>query len=86
MVALAKPPARPDAPNATYEINLPNATKIYGLEGEAQANFGQFSFTANAGLLKSELGTFWSVDPGLDEPLDLVVLGLAHHRSEHRVS
>ncbi len=55
--------ARPDAPNATYEINLPNATKIYGVEGEAQANFGQFSFTANAGLLKSELGTFWSVDP-----------------------
>jgi iron complex outermembrane recepter protein len=55
--------ARPDAPNATYEINLPNATKIYGLEGETQANFGQFSFTANAGLLKSELGDFWSVDP-----------------------
>ncbi|MEI9929234.1 MAG: TonB-dependent receptor [Rhizomicrobium sp.] len=55
--------ARPDAPNSTYEINLPDTTKIYGVEGEAQANFGQFSFTANAGLLKSELGNFWSVDP-----------------------
>jgi iron complex outermembrane receptor protein len=55
--------ARPDAPNATYEINLPNTTKIYGLEGETQANFGQLSFTATVGLLKSELGDFWSVDP-----------------------
>ncbi|HWA89491.1 MAG TPA: TonB-dependent receptor [Rhizomicrobium sp.] len=55
--------ARPSAPNTTYEINLPNTTKIYGLEGEAQANFGKFSFTANVGLLKSELGDFWAVDP-----------------------
>jgi iron complex outermembrane receptor protein len=55
--------ARPNAPNATYEINLPNTTKIYGLEGETQANFGQFSFTASVGLLKSDLGDFWSVDP-----------------------
>jgi len=55
--------ARPNAPNSTYEINLPDTTKIYGLEGETQANFGQFSLDASVGLLKSELGTFWSVDP-----------------------
>jgi len=55
--------ADPKTPNTTYEINLPHTTKIYGAEGEAQANFGQLSFTATVGLLKSELGTFWVVDP-----------------------
>lgn len=55
--------SNPQAPNTSYEINLPKATKIYGLEGETQANFGNLSFTATVGLLKSELGSFWSVDP-----------------------
>jgi len=53
----------PAVPLNTYEINLPKTTKIYGLEGETQASFGQFSFTASAGLLKSSLPHFWAVDP-----------------------
>jgi len=53
----------PDHPNTSYEINLPKTTKIYGLEAETQANFGQFSFSANVGLLKSSLGTYWLTDP-----------------------
>ncbi|MGN6514285.1 MAG: TonB-dependent receptor [Rhizomicrobium sp.] len=53
----------PAIPLNTYEINLPKTTKIYGVEGEAQASFGQFSFTASLGLLKSSLPNFWAVDP-----------------------
>ena len=53
----------PNTPMNTYEINLPKTTTIYGFEGETQANFGQFSFTATLGLLKSSLGSFWTVDP-----------------------
>jgi iron complex outermembrane receptor protein len=53
----------PSVPLNTYEINLPGTTKIYGVEGEAQASFGQFSVTASAGLLKSSLPHFWAVDP-----------------------
>jgi iron complex outermembrane recepter protein len=53
----------PATPFSTYEINLPRQTKIYGVEGETQANFGQFSFTATAGLLKSSLPNFWTIDP-----------------------
>ncbi|HWA30993.1 MAG TPA: TonB-dependent receptor [Rhizomicrobium sp.] len=53
----------PMVPLSTYEINLPKTTKIYGVEGETQANFGQFSFTATVGLLKSSLAKFWAVDP-----------------------
>jgi iron complex outermembrane receptor protein len=53
----------PATPMNTYEINLPETTKIYGLEGEAQASFGQFSFTGNVGVLKSSLGNYFAVDP-----------------------
>lgn len=53
----------PITPFNTYEINLPRPTDIYGLEGETQATFGQFSLTANVGLLKSSLASFWAVDP-----------------------
>ncbi|HEY1837342.1 MAG TPA: TonB-dependent receptor [Rhizomicrobium sp.] len=53
----------PNSPMSTYEINLPKTTKIYGAEAEAQAVFGQFSLDANLGLLKSEIGNFWTIDP-----------------------
>jgi len=53
----------PMSPFSTFEVNLPKTTKIYGVEGETQASFGQFSFTATAGLLKSSLGNYWAIDP-----------------------
>ena len=55
--------ANPITPRLTYEINLPETTKIYGVEAEAQASFGQFSFTAAVGWLKSSIGNFWTIDP-----------------------
>jgi iron complex outermembrane recepter protein len=57
----------PSVPLNTYEINLPKTTSIYGAEGEAQAVFGQLSFTATGGLLKSSLGNYWAVDPRYNE-------------------
>jgi iron complex outermembrane receptor protein len=53
----------PLSPMSTYEINLPKTTKIYGAEADAQASFGQFSFSGNVGLLKTEIGNFWTIDP-----------------------
>ena len=50
----------PAVPLNTYEINLPATTTIYGAEAEAQASFGQFSFTGTIGLLKSFIGNFWA--------------------------
>ncbi|HEX4117157.1 MAG TPA: TonB-dependent receptor [Rhizomicrobium sp.] len=38
------------------EINVTNPTKIYGLEAEEQAMFGDFSFSTGIGLLNSQLG------------------------------
>jgi iron complex outermembrane recepter protein len=53
----------PSTPMSTYEINLPRTTTIYGAEGEAQAVFGKFSFTATLGLLKSSIANYWAIDP-----------------------
>lgn len=53
----------PKIPLNSYEINLPSTTRIYGLEGEAQASFGRLSITGSFGLLKSSLSSFWAVDP-----------------------
>ncbi|MBI1329713.1 MAG: TonB-dependent receptor plug domain-containing protein [Alphaproteobacteria bacterium] len=53
----------PSAPLRTYEVNLPEPTKLYGVEAEAQGTFGSFSFTASVGLLKSKIGNFWAIDP-----------------------
>jgi iron complex outermembrane receptor protein len=53
----------PAAPLRTYEVNLPEATKNYGVEAETQASFGAFSFTGSVGLLKTKIGNFWGIDP-----------------------
>jgi iron complex outermembrane recepter protein len=53
----------PAVPATTSEYNLTSPVKNYGIEAEAQASFGQFSGTASIGLLKSELGNFWAIDP-----------------------
>lgn len=52
-------------PTQSYEINVPKASKIYGLEASTQANFGDFSFNANVGWMKSKIGTLWAVDSRL---------------------
>lgn len=50
-------------PTFGFEVNDPNTTKIYGVEGEAQAAFGAFSADAGIGLMHSSLGTFYATDP-----------------------
>ncbi len=51
-----------------FELNDPNPSKIYGVEGEADAVFGQFSFNLGLGLMHSELGTFFANDPRIVPP------------------
>jgi iron complex outermembrane receptor protein len=46
-----------------FELNNPSTTTIYGFEGQLEAIFGAFSLDAGFGWLKSELGTFYAVDP-----------------------
>jgi iron complex outermembrane receptor protein len=50
-------------PTFGFEVNNPNPTKIYGLEAQAEAVFGALSFDAGLGLMHSEIGTFFAVDP-----------------------
>jgi iron complex outermembrane receptor protein len=54
--------ANPSIPSLSYEINIPNASEIYGFEADTQASFGNLSFDANIGLLHSGVGTLWAVD------------------------
>ena len=49
-------------------MNDPNVTKLYGFEGEAQAVFGDLSFDTSVGIMHSQIGTFWAVDPRLPSP------------------
>ena len=53
----------PAAPNIAELYNINSATKIYGVEGSAQAVFGPLSFDAGASYLHSELGSFTAVNP-----------------------
>jgi iron complex outermembrane receptor protein len=53
----------PNFPTFGFEVNDPNATKIYGLEAETQAVFGALSFSAGVGLMHSALGEFFATDP-----------------------
>jgi iron complex outermembrane receptor protein len=50
------------APTRSYEVNVPKASTVYGIEADAQASFGQLSFTGNIGLIHTELGTLWAID------------------------
>lgn len=47
--------------NSIY--NVPDATKLYGLEASAQGRFGNFQMDANTSISHSELGTFYAFDP-----------------------
>jgi iron complex outermembrane receptor protein len=46
-----------------FEVNDPHGAQIYGFEGETQASFGDFAFTAGAGLMHSGIGKFFATDP-----------------------
>jgi iron complex outermembrane receptor protein len=53
----------PTNPTTNTELNNPSTTKMYGLEAQVEAVLGKFSLDAGLGLLKSELGAFYAVDP-----------------------
>jgi len=53
----------PTNPVQSLELNISSPSKIYGLEGQAQAVFGALSFDLGISLLHSELGTFYATDP-----------------------
>ena len=53
----------PSVPNISELYNVTSATKIYGVEGSAQAVFGPLSFDAGASYLHSEIGSFTATDP-----------------------
>ena len=52
----------PNNPLQATEQNDPSPTTIYGVEGSAQAVFGQLSLDAGVGLEKSKVGTFFTED------------------------
>ena len=52
----------PDIPTFGLELNVPNTTKIYGGEAEADLHFGGFSINAGINILHSDLGQFYAVD------------------------
>jgi len=53
----------PSNPLLATEINDPSRTKLYGLEGSAQATFGDFQMNSGLGLEHSSLGKFYTEDP-----------------------
>lgn len=53
----------PDLPVFGFELNTPNPTTIYGFEAQVEAVFGDFSFDAGMGLMRSEIGQFFATDP-----------------------
>jgi iron complex outermembrane receptor protein len=53
----------PSVPNIAELYNVKTATKIYGVEGSAQAVFGALSFDFGAAYLHSEVGNFTATDP-----------------------
>jgi len=54
----------PQYPTFGFELNTPNPTKIYGFEGQLQAQLGDgWSARANLGLLHSRIGAFYATDP-----------------------
>jgi iron complex outermembrane receptor protein len=53
----------PTFPTFGIELNVPEATKIYGAEASVEFRFGGFSLDAGVNVLHSELGTFYASDP-----------------------
>jgi iron complex outermembrane receptor protein len=59
--------ADPNVPGITSIVNVPDSTKIYGLELSAQAVFGDLSFDGGASYLHSKLGTLYAGDARLGQ-------------------
>ncbi|KQS03826.1 hypothetical protein ASG11_05855 [Sphingomonas sp. Leaf357] len=55
----------PATPNYTSIFNVPNATKLYGLEASAQGSFDRFQFDFSTSISHSEVGQFFARDPRL---------------------
>jgi iron complex outermembrane receptor protein len=53
----------PTFPTFGIELNVPDSTKIYGFEAEAEVTVGGFKFDAGVNVLHSELGSFYASDP-----------------------
>jgi iron complex outermembrane receptor protein len=53
----------PQIPVFGFELNVPNASKIYGFEAQLEAAFDHFSIDAGLGWMHSSLGQFYAVDP-----------------------
>jgi len=53
----------PTFPTFGIELNVPDKTKIYGFEAEAEVTLGGFKFDAGVNVLHSELGSFFASDP-----------------------
>jgi iron complex outermembrane receptor protein len=53
----------PTYPTFGIELNVPDTTKIYGFEAEAEFHFGGFSLDTGINVLRSELGQFYASDP-----------------------
>ena len=52
----------PTFPTFGFELNVPNTTRIYGFEADAEAHFGGFSFDVGINVLHSKLGQFYASD------------------------
>ncbi len=52
----------PTFPTFGIELNVPNKTKIYGFEAEAEFHLGGFSLDAGINVMHSKLGQFYAVD------------------------
>src|SRR5262249_16324806 len=50
-------------PTFGFELNVPNTTKIYGVEMQTQASFGRLAFDAGVAWMHSSLGAFFATDP-----------------------
>jgi iron complex outermembrane receptor protein len=55
----------PTTPNFNSIFNVPDATRLYGVEASAQGSFGDFQFDASLSLSHSEVGNFYAFDPRL---------------------
>ncbi|WP_342250761.1 TonB-dependent receptor [Sphingomonas sp. OTU376] len=53
----------PTFPTFGIELNVPDKTKIYGFEAEAEFRSGGLTLDAGINVLHSELGTFFATDP-----------------------
>lgn len=53
----------PTFPTFGIELNVPDKTKIYGFEAEAEFHFGGLQLDAGVNVLRTELGTFYATDP-----------------------